>query len=106
MRTPIRVTSLAKRFMMSLSMCVSVAAISIPAMAQQAPSPSAGSAPELTEIIVTGSRIAAPNEVSTSPIQVVDSTYISVSGRSDIADLIQLLPQNYNNALGQDLGNG
>jgi iron complex outermembrane recepter protein len=77
------------------------------AQQQQAASPAESQAtPELSEVIVTGSRIAAPNEVSTSPIQVLDSNYIAVSGRSDIADLIQLLPQNYNNALGQDLGNG
>lgn len=80
---------------------------SLSAFAQQAPAPAAAATePQLSEIIVTGSRIAAPNEVSTSPIQVLDSKYIQVSGRSDLADLLQLLPQNYNNALGQDLGNG
>ena len=60
----------------------------------------------LTEIIVTGSRIASPNEVSTSPIQVVSSKSIQVSGKTDISDIITQLPQNYNNDLGQDLGNG
>jgi len=60
----------------------------------------------LTEIIVTGSRIASPNEVSTSPIQVVSSRSIQVSGKTDISDIISQLPQNYSNDLGQDLGNG
>jgi hypothetical protein len=60
----------------------------------------------LQEIIVTGSRIAAPNEVSTSPIQVVTSKDIQVYGKTDVSDLINLLPQNFNNDLGQDLGNG
>jgi iron complex outermembrane receptor protein len=60
----------------------------------------------LQEIIVTGSRIASPNEVSTSPIQVVSSKSIQVSGKTDISDIITQLPQNYNNDLGQDLGNG
>ena len=60
----------------------------------------------LQEIIVTGSRIAAPNEVSTSPIQVVSSKSIQVSGKTDISDIITQLPQNYSNDLGQDLGNG
>jgi len=59
----------------------------------------------LEEIIVTGSRIAAPNEVSTSPIEVLSSKYIETSGKTDITDLINQLPQIYNNSLGQDLGN-
>src|SRR5882757_2997333 len=71
--------------------------------------PAVAAAPEpapLTEIIVTGSRIASPNEVSTSPIQVVSSKSIRVSGKTDVSDIISQLPQNYNNDLGQDLGNG
>lgn len=62
--------------------------------------------PALEAIIVTGSRIAAPNEVSTSPIQVITSQSIQVSGKTDISDIINQLPQNFNNDLGQDLGNG
>jgi iron complex outermembrane recepter protein len=75
----------------------------------QASPPSVAAAAEpapLQEIIVTGSRIASPNEVSTSPIQVVSSKSIQVSGKTDISDIITQLPQNYNNDLGQDLGNG
>ncbi len=59
---------------------------------------------ELEEIIVTGSRIAAPNEVSTSPIVVISSKSIETTGKTDISDLIMQLPQNFNNALGQDFG--
>jgi hypothetical protein len=44
--------------------------------------------------------------VSTSPIQVLSSKYIEVSGKTDITDIINLLPQNFTNDLGQDLGNG
>ena len=76
-----------------------------PTPAQQALAAAAEPAP-LTEVIVTGSRIASPNEVSTSPIQVVSSKSIQVSGKTDISDIITQLPQNYNNDLGQDLGNG
>src|ERR1700678_1712928 len=46
-----------------------------PASVQQAPPAPADSQP-LQEIIVTGSRIAAPNEVSTSPIQVISAQSI------------------------------
>src|ERR1035438_6179782 len=76
------------------------------ALAQTAPKQTANQAePALTEIIVTGSRIAAPNEVSTSPIQVLSSDYIETSGKSDVGDLLAQLPQNFFNAQGQDLGN-
>ena len=73
--------------------------------AQQAPPAPADSQP-LQEIIVTGSRIAAPNEVSTSPIQIISAKSIQVSGKTDISDIISQLPQIFTNDLGQDLGNG
>jgi iron complex outermembrane receptor protein len=57
------------------------------------------------EVVVTGSRIPAPNLASTSPIQVVTSQEIQLGGRMDISDVINQLPQNFNNGLGQDLGN-
>ena len=77
----------------------------VPALAQQTPAAAEPSDTALTEIIVTGSRIAAPNEVSTSPITVLSSKYIDVSGKTDMNDLLMQLPQNFNNSLGQDLGN-
>src|ERR1700735_1018486 len=77
----------------------------VPALAQQTPAAAEPSDTALTEIIVTGSRIAAPNEVSTSPITVMSSKYIDVSGKTDMNDLLMQLPQNFNNSLGQDLGN-
>ncbi len=60
---------------------------------------------EPQEVVVTGSRIPAPNLESTSPIQVVTAQEIALGGRSDISDVINQLPQNLNNSLGQDLGN-
>ena len=81
-----------------------LAAPSGPGTAQQAPAAAADS--PLQEIIVTGSRIAAPNEVSTSPIQVISARSIQVSGKTDITDIISQLPQIITNDLGQDLGNG
>jgi outer membrane receptor protein involved in Fe transport len=94
------------RLRLRLPMAAAVALACSPAIAQQqGPSPAASQEPALTEIIVTGSRIAAPNEVSTSPIQVLSSKYIETTGRTDITDLINELPQIYNNSLGQDLGN-
>ncbi len=91
-------------FFKCFALIAAVIAVSDPAFPQQ--TPAAAPTPDLQEIIVTGSRIAAPNEVSTSPIEVLSSKYIEVSGKTDLADLLTQLPQNFNNALGQDLGNG
>jgi iron complex outermembrane receptor protein len=60
---------------------------------------------ELQEIVITGSRIIQPNQVSTSPVQVVTAEDIRVSGKTDITDIISQLPQVFTNDLGQDLGN-
>src|SRR5579863_668150 len=77
-----------------------------PVVAQLAPKPAADQTePALEEVVVTGSRIASPNEVSTSPILAISSQSIKVSGKTDITDLINQLPQIFSNDLGQDLGN-
>ncbi len=87
-------------------LCIAALAMtSVPAFAQVTAAAGEAAAEPLQEIVVTGSRIAAPNAVSTSPIQVISSEYIAASGKTDISDLIMQLPQNFNNALGQDLGN-
>src|ERR1700704_679113 len=71
----------------------------------QAPPAAQNTAPVIEEVVITGSRIAGPNLTSTSPIQVVSSKDIQTSGKTDINDIILQLPQNYDNGLGQDLGN-
>jgi iron complex outermembrane receptor protein len=86
-----------------VSATASIALSTVPVFAQ---APLSTPVEQLQEVIVTGSRIAAPNEQSTSPIQVISANDIQVYGRNDISDIINLLPQNFNNALGQDLGNG
>jgi outer membrane receptor protein involved in Fe transport len=72
-----------------------------PAPATEATQP----APELATVTVTGTRIATPNATSTSPIQVVTAHDIALSGKTDVSELMYQLPQNFNNALGQDLSN-
>jgi len=60
----------------------------------------------MDEVVVTGSLIRLPkNMTSTSPVQVVDSEEIKLSGKNDITDLINQLPQVFSNDIGQDLGN-
>jgi len=95
----IGVGSVVKRFTMILSACVCIAAIKMPAFAQQNPVAAAEPDAGLTEIVVTGSRIAAPNEVSTSPIQMVTAKEIQQGGKIDAIDLLNQLPQNFQNSV-------
>ncbi len=95
-----------KRLTVGVIASMAMAVIGVPVVAQQSPSATTEPDQSLQEIIVTGSRIAAPNEVSTSPIVSIDAKSIEITGKTDISDLITQLPQNFNNALGQDLGNG
>jgi outer membrane receptor protein involved in Fe transport len=68
----------------------------------QAPAPSPT---PVEQIVVTGTRLPDPNLGSTSPIQVVTAKEIAISGKNDVVDLLQLMPQAFSNDLGQDLGN-
>ena len=80
---------------------LAIASILLPTISgAQAPPPA-----PLEQIIVTGTRLPDPNLISSSPIQVVTAREIAISGRNDTFDLLQMLPQNFANDLGQDLGN-
>jgi iron complex outermembrane receptor protein len=73
------------------------------AFAQVAPTTS--DQPTLQEVIVTGSRIPVPaNITATSPITAVTSQDIKLSGYSDATDILNSLPQNIVNSA-NDFGN-
>lgn len=86
---------------------IGAAALSFAAAANaQTPPPApAGATPEVEEIIITGSRIASPNASSASPVQVVSDKEIIATGKNDISDVLNQLPQIFNNDLGQDFSN-
>ena len=63
------------------------------ANAQTTPTPPAPADTSLQEVVVTGSRIAAPNQVSISPVTFVSSLDIQQSGITQVADLLNQLPQ-------------
>jgi iron complex outermembrane receptor protein len=86
---------LMRRFMMTVALCVSGAGTSMTASAQQAPATSSEPVPALQEVVVTGSRIPVPANISaTSPTAVVTSQEIQLEGHTDITDVINQLPQN------------
>ncbi len=59
----------------------------------------------IQEMVITGTRIQSPNATSTSPILAVTSEELKSGGRSDVTDVLNMLPQINSNSLGQDLGN-
>jgi iron complex outermembrane receptor protein len=64
------------------------------ANAQTATPPSAANnEPALAEVVVTGSRIAAPNQVSVSPVTFVSAADVQTSGVTRVEDLLNELPQ-------------
>lgn len=80
-----------------------IAVTTTPAVAQQ--TASATPEPMLQEVIVTGSRIPVPaNITATSPIAVVTGKEIQLQGHTDISDMLNALPQNTISA-GVDAGN-
>lgn len=75
---------------------------------QTTPAPSAdasATAAPLEEVIVTGSRIPVPSNITaTSPTTAVTAEEIKLQGHTDITDVINELPQNIINS-GVDFGN-
>jgi iron complex outermembrane recepter protein len=51
----------------------------------------------VTEIVVTGSRIPQPNLSSVSPIQAVSHQEFELTGTTDVIDLLNTLPSNFQN---------
>ncbi len=90
---------------MTLSIWTCIAAVGTPVMAQQGPTAAAEPEPVLQEVVVTGSRIPVPANISaTSPTTVVSSQELQLQGHSDITDVINQLPQNIITAA-NDFGN-
>src|SRR6267154_3796581 len=50
-------------------------------------------AEQLQEVVVTGSRISAPNQVSISPVTFVSALDVQQSGATRVEDLLNSLPQ-------------
>ncbi|HLB83788.1 MAG TPA: TonB-dependent receptor plug domain-containing protein, partial [Steroidobacteraceae bacterium] len=72
-------------------------ALSLVGLAWLAPGAQAVEGP-VEEIVITGSRIAAPNMSSTSPVQVVSDEEIQHLGKTDMVDILNTLPQVFQNS--------
>ncbi|WP_229205657.1 TonB-dependent siderophore receptor [Duganella sp. Leaf126] len=71
--------------------CVGALALSLPpAQAQTAQQPAAPG--PVQQVVVTGSRLAAPGAESPSPLQVLDAADIAASGATNLQELLQKNP--------------
>ena len=75
------------------------------ANAQTAPAVAANNDASLQEVVVTGSRISVPNQVSISPVTFVSALDVQQSGVTRVEDLLNELPQVFA-AQGANISNG
>jgi iron complex outermembrane receptor protein len=75
------------------------------ANAQTAPVVAANSDTSLQEVVVTGSRISVPNQVSISPVTFVSALDIAQTGVTRVEDLLNALPQVFASQ-GSNISNG
>src|ERR1700704_1229751 len=61
--------------------------------AQPATATAANNAATLQEVVVTGSRISVPNQVSISPVTFVSALDVAQTGVTRVEDLLNSLPQ-------------
>lgn len=82
----VKKTHLSKLKIGAAPVVLSIALISAPAFAQAAPADEGASAEDT--IVVTGSRIASPQNESNAPIQILSSESIQQSGASNVQDVL------------------
>ncbi len=92
--------------LLATSVLASAAAVLAgPAMAAAAAAPAAGANAEVSEIVVTGTRIPTPNLTSVAPVTSVTAADIKAQGVTRVEDLINSLPQAFA-AQGSMVSNG
>jgi outer membrane receptor protein involved in Fe transport len=74
-----------------------VASNAAPVKTVTAAADATGGGTQVTEIVVTGSRIPQPNLTSVSPIQAIGHQEFQLQGHTDAIDLLNNLPQNFQN---------
>lgn len=72
---------------------LALAGFAVPAMAQTAAAAQADQPSQVSDIVVTGSRLRQPNLTTTSPVTQVTGEDIDVQGVTRVEDLVSQLPQ-------------
>ena len=87
---------ISRRAIAALPLVLTLGATPAFAQTQLAAAPEAT---QLTEVVVTGSRIPQPNLSSSSPIQVVTDQELRLQGTTDMSQMINTLPQQLQNSV-------
>jgi iron complex outermembrane receptor protein len=98
-------TNSARERLLASSMICGAAFLSLSATQASAAAAAAGASAEVSEIVVTGTRIPTPNLTSVAPVTSVTAADIKAQGVSRIEDLINSLPQSFA-AQGSNVSNG
>ena len=88
-----KTTRIAKQLLRTTVLTGAVAAIAMPAFAQD------------DEIVVTGSRIPSTNAISASPVTTIGNVEFDIRGTTRVEDLVNTLPQAFA-AQGANTSNG
>jgi iron complex outermembrane recepter protein len=97
----VRKHSVRAQLLASSMICgAAVAAVASPVLAQ-----TTSSSEEVSEVVVTGTRIPSPNLESVSPVTAVTAAEIKAQGITRVEDLINSLPQSFA-AQGSSISNG
>ncbi len=91
MRKLIIVTSLVKQFTIASLACVCLAAMEVPAMAQEAPAAAAAPESELQEIVVTGTMIKRPNAETAEAITILKTDALKDQGIVNVEQVMNTL---------------
>jgi len=76
------------QIMLAVQAALAASGAAMPALAQQAP---AAAAPQLQEVVITGSRIAQSVAQSTQPLSVISADQIEKTGLASVGELLQQL---------------
>src|SRR5580658_6932474 len=93
MRKLISDTSLVKRFTITLLACVCMAAMEMPARAQQAPTSADDNTP-IQEVIVTGTMIKRPNAETAEAVTILKADLLKDEGITDVEQAMNTLTAN------------
>lgn len=72
---------------------LALAGVAAPALAQTTPTTQADQPSQVSDIVVTGSRLRQPNLTTTSPVTQVTGEDIDIQGVTRVEDLVSQLPQ-------------
>ena len=86
-------THLFRRRLLATTIVGGALVAAAPVMAQASQTPDNAEPTTVGEIVVTGSRIARPNQDSPVPVSVITAQHIEATGQMNTGDILRTLPE-------------